>query len=178
MVVIDLAIGRLSFRCRFGLPSPLRPGLLCAVSKLGVFVKFYLPVLGWMALIFYASGDTQSLYHSSQLLKPLMVPNIQADTFRPTVMLARKCAHSAEFAVLALLLWRLFRSWSAPTTGWSWHVARNVWLCVVVYGITDEVHQIFVPSRTPEVQDVLWDALGGAAGLLALWALGRWRKCW
>jgi len=131
-----------------------------------------------MALIFYASGDTRSLYHSARVLEPLMTPNIQADTFRPVVMFARKAAHSAEYAVLALLLWRAFRSLSAQPTGWSWRLARNVWLCVIVYGISDEVHQIFVPSRTPEVLDVYYDALGGAVGLLALWALGRWRKWW
>jgi len=131
-----------------------------------------------MGLIYYASGDTKSLYHSARALEPLMASNIQADTFRPLVMFARKGAHSAEFAVLALLLWRAFRAASAQPTGWSWRLARNAWLCTVVYGISDEVHQIFVPTRKPEAWDVFYDALGGAAGLLALWALGRWRKWW
>jgi VanZ family protein len=148
------------------------------VSKLRVFVKYWLPVLIWMALIFYASGDTKSLYHSARVLEPLMTPNIQADTFRPLVMFARKCAHSAEFAVLALLLWRAFRALSAQPAGWSWRVARNAWLCAVVYGVSDEVHQMYVPPRRPEAWDVFYDAIGAAAGLLALWALGRWRKWW
>jgi len=131
-----------------------------------------------MALIFYASGDTKSLYHSARVLQPIMLPNTKADTFRPVVMVARKCAHSVEFAVLALLLWWALRAISPQPAGWSWRVARNAWLGVVAYGISDEVHQIFVPARTPEAWDVFYDALGGAAGLLALWALGRWRKWW
>ena len=148
------------------------------MSKIKVFAKFWLPVLIWMALIFYASGDTKSLYHSSRVLEPLMAPNIQADTFRPIVMFARKSAHAAEFAVLALLLWRALRARSAQPTGWSWRVARKAWWCAVAYGITDEIHQVFVPTRTPEAWDVFYDGIGGAAGLLALWALGRWRKWW
>ena len=30
----------------------------------------------------------------------------------------------------------------------------------------------------PPCIDVLIDTAGGAAGLLALWAIGRWRKHW
>lgn len=131
-----------------------------------------------MALLFYASGDARSIYHSSRILKPLMLRDVQADKFQPIVKFARKSAHCAEYAVLALLLWRALRALSAQPYGWSWRVARNTWLCVVAYGITDEVHQLFVPTRTAEVRDVLFDAIGGAAGLLALWAVGRWRKWW
>jgi VanZ family protein len=178
MVVRHHAIERLLVHRGFGLRSPLGLGLLCAVSKLRVFAKYWVPVLAWMALIFYASGDTKSLYHSARALAPLMTPNIQADTFRPVVMVARKCAHSAEFAVLALLLWRALRATSAQPNGWCWRVARQAWLWAVCYGIMDEVHQIFVPTRRPEAWDVFYDAIGGAAGLLALWALGHWRKWW
>lgn len=107
-----------------------------------------------------------------------MSPNIEPHKLRPVVMIARKTAHAAEFAVLALLIWRAFRAVSSQPTGWSWPVARNAWLCVVIYGITDEIHQVFVPTRRAEFMDVIYDAAGGAAGLLALWALGRWRKWW
>jgi len=35
-----------------------------------------------------------------------------------------------------------------------------------------------VPTRTALVSDVFIDTTGGAAGLLALWTIGRWRKYW
>jgi len=80
--------------------------------------------------------------------------------------------------VLALLLWRGLRAVSTQTTGWSWRAARQAWFVVVAYAITDEVHQLFVPNRQGSPWDVLIDSIGGAAGLLVLWAVGRWRKWW
>lgn len=39
-----------------------------------------------------------------------------------------------------------------------------------LYGIADEIHQSFVPGRTPDPMDVLVDLIGASAGsLLALW---------
>jgi VanZ family protein len=37
---------------------------------------------------------------------------------------------------------------------------------------------LFVSSRDAAVHDVLIDTAGGAASLLALWIIGRWRKHW
>lgn len=40
------------------------------------------------------------------------------------------------------------------------------WLLAVIYAITDEIHQAFVPGRGPWVVDVVIDALGAFLGLL------------
>ena len=151
------------------------------MSKLKSFVKYWLPVLIWMAVIFSASGDTKSAQRSSRLIEPFIrwfFPNLSQDEIWPIVLFVRKCAHLTEYAILALLLWRALRAVSSKTTGWSWLVARYAWLGVVAYAITDEVHQCFVPTRMGSPWDVLLDSIGGAVGLLALWALGYWRKWW
>jgi VanZ family protein len=151
------------------------------VLKLKSFVKYWLPVLLWMAVIFSASGDTKSTQRSSRILEPLLhffFPNLAPDDIWPIVLFFRKCAHLTVYAVLALLLWRALRSVSKRATGWSWRVARNAWLVVVAYAATDEVHQVFVPGRQGSAWDVLIDSAGGAASLLLLWGLGRWRKWW
>ncbi|MFO1514059.1 MAG: VanZ family protein [Verrucomicrobiota bacterium] len=150
------------------------------MSKFRVLVKYWLPVVGWMVLIFSASGDTKSAYHSSRIIEPFirwLFPHIQPDQIWPIVLFFRKCAHLTEYAVLAVLVWHALRALSGQT-GWPWRVARNAWFCVIAYAITDEVHQMFVPTRQGSPWDVLIDSVGGAAGLLALWAIGRWRKWW
>lgn len=165
----------------FALHNDFAPGLLCAVSRLKSFAKYWLPVVVWMALIFSASGDTDSARRSSRIIEPLvrwLFPHIAEDNIWPIVLFFRKCAHLTEYAVLALLLWRALRLVAAQTTGWSWRVARNAWFLVVLYAITDEVHQMFVPTRMGSVWDVLIDSIGGAGGLLALWAFGCWRNWW
>lgn len=141
----------------------------------------WLPVFIWMVVIFSASADTQSSYHSSRIIEPLLrwlFPHIQPNQIWPVVLIARKCAHLAEYAIFAVLIWRGVRSLSVPNTGWSWRVARNAWFCVVVYAMTDEWHQRFVPTRQSSPWDVVIDSTGGAVGLLLLYAFGRWRKWW
>jgi VanZ family protein len=45
------------------------------------------------------------------------------------------------------------------------HKAIIVFLCVL-YGITDEFHQIFVPGRMPDVKDLVNDAIGSVLAML------------
>ena len=46
-------------------------------------------------------------------------------------------------------------------------------LLAVGYGVTDEWHQSFVPGRTPELRDLLADAVGSTfgAGVVWLWSI-------
>ena len=46
------------------------------------------------------------------------------------------------------------------------------WLAVLLatlYGVTDEVHQRFVPGRTAEVADLIADAVGATAAAGLIW---------
>ena len=173
------ALGKLNYDsdCR-----ARRIRLSSGVLQLRAFCKYWLPVLAWMTLIFSASSDTHSYEHSSRILAPLLrwlFPHISQAAVNSIVLIARKCAHLAEYSVLALLLWRALRpaAKNVPRP-WNWRAARLALLIVALYGATDEFHQLFVPTRTAHVTDVLIDTAGGAAGLLALWLIGRWRKRW
>jgi VanZ family protein len=150
------------------------------VLKLRVFLKYWLPVLLWMTLIFSASSDTNSYAHSSRLIGPLLrwlFPQMPEDTVNLMILIARKSAHLTEFAVLALLFWRaLRRPVKNDPRPWTWREARLVLGLVALYAASDELHQLFVASRDSTVHDVLIDTAGGAAGLLALWLWGRWQK--
>lgn len=68
-----------------------------------------------------------------------------------------KVMHAAAYAVLAALL---SLATGRPALGAA--VALG-------YGVTDEIHQAFVPGRFPSVGDLLADAVGAAlgAGLVA-----------
>jgi VanZ family protein len=133
-----------------------------------------------MLVIFSASGDTHSFQHSSRIIGPVLhwlFPAMSEATIHAIVVFVRKCAHLTEYAILALLFWRMLRK---PVKNdprpWSWrHAAIAVGL-VAVYAATDEFHQLFVPSRDASVRDVLIDTLGGAGGMALLWTIGRWRK--
>jgi len=152
------------------------------VLQLRAFCKYWLPVLIWMALIFMASADSHSYEHSSRLVEPLLrwlFPQLSEAHIHAIHELLRKCAHLGEYSVFALLLWRALRkpAKNVPRP-WIWGEARLTLLMVMCYAATDEFHQQFVPTRTSLVSDVFIDTAGGAAGLLALWLIGRWRKHW
>ena len=73
--------------------------------------------------------------------------------------------HAIEYFLLALLLIRLFLASQSPqpkkSALASWHQA--CWLGVMIaisYGITDEIHQYFVPGRNCSLSDVLADSAG------------------
>ncbi len=135
-----------------------------------------------MGLIFSVSSDTLSFQHSSRIIGPLvrwLFPQLSDTTVAHIVFGIRKCAHLAEYAILALLLWRALRPAAKPKAReWRWSRAGLALAVAALYAATDEVHQSFVPSRQGSVWDVLLDTTGAALALLFLWATGRWRKLW
>lgn len=48
----------------------------------------------------------------------------------------------------------------------------NVAICVV-YGITDEWHQSYVPMRSPDANDLLHDFIGAAAAAVLVYVVGN-----
>ena len=89
------------------------------------------------------------------------------------VFYARKCAHLAEYAVFALLVWRALNHSRNNLAPWSWPKVGGTLLLVFIYAASDEFHQSFVPTRTPRIHDVVIDTIGGAIGLFALWMIQR-----
>jgi VanZ family protein len=150
-----------------------------AVSRARSFLKYWLPVMIWMAVIFTASGDSRSFQRSSRILGPLLrwlFPHLPEETLNGIVTFARKCIHLTVYAILAFLFWRALRKpRKADPRPWSWREAGLAVLLVALYAATDELHQQFVPSRIGSPLDVLLDTLGGFAGMLGVGALWRWR---
>ena len=137
-------------------------------------------MLAWMGLIFSASGDGASFSHSSRIIGPLvrwLFPHVSDEAIHAAVVVIRKCAHLTEYAVLALLLWRaLSQARPVAARPWEWSTAGLALAVTALYAASDEFHQLFVPTRQASVWDVALDTVGGAVGLLGLWALVRWRQ--
>ncbi len=135
-----------------------------------------------MCVIFSASSDQMSFAHSSRIIGPIvrwLFPHLSEETVHTIVVLARKCAHVTEYAILSLLVWRALRKpVRNDTRPWQWKEAARTALLVLLYAASDEFHQLFVPSRQASVVDVLIDTAGGVLALLFIWSLGIWRKRW
>jgi len=133
-----------------------------------------------MAVIFSASADAGSAQHTSRFLAPVLhwlFPHLSAQGIGELVFIVRKIAHVVEYAVLGVLLWWALRSSvRGDPRPWSWRNAGLALGLATLYAASDEVHQLFIPSRQGSAQDVVIDACGAAGGLLLLWLFRRVRK--
>ena len=152
------------------------------MPKLFSFIRYWVPALVWMSVIFSASSDQMSFPHSSRVIAPLvrwLWPQASDAAVHDMVVAVRKGAHLSEFAILALLLWRALAKPARRTPlPWRWPLAFQTVLLVALYASSDEFHQLFVPSRDASVRDVMIDTTGGILGLMVLWMIGRWRRWW
>jgi len=93
-------------------------------------------------------------------------PSSELPVFDWADRIVKKGGHMLGYALLGLSYWRAFdfkaeKRWIA-------------WLLAVLYALTDELHQSFVPGRHPSWWDViLFDNFGA---LIALWLADLCRK--
>lgn len=112
-------------------------------------VSLWGPVAAYMAVIFMASANSN----------PPAPPHV-----------SDKLLHLGAYAGLAVTICRALLGGLSPRL--SWRAAFATLAITTAYGVTDELHQMFVPGRSPDVYDVAADAAGAVAGLIALRAWG------
>ena len=107
------------------------------------FALNWLPLLLYCLLIFI-----QSSYPATQSLSS--IPHMD------------KLAHTGAYALLGFLIFRVFQ-----TTRIRKNAVLLVTLSALVsslYGVSDEIHQYFVPSRSADIADVAADVAGSILG--------------
>jgi VanZ family protein len=121
----------------------------------------------WMLFISFASTAEFSAVNTSTYLRPLVLwffPTLSEAQVATIHFLLRKLGHFAEYAVLAFLARRALITSSRTYLRQHWF--QLALLLVVIYGLLDEFHQSFVPSRTASVYDSAIDIAGGLTVLL------------
>ncbi len=74
----------------------------------------------------------------------------------------RTVAHCLEFMGLSFLMFNaIFATWEKKIT------PLLAFVGTVLYAITDEIHQIFVPGRAFQISDILVDSTGALIGVIA-----------
>jgi VanZ family protein len=132
------------------------------------FLKYWLPVVVWLGVIFFGSTDFMSAEHTSRIIEPFLrwlKPDISPEAIAQVQFFVRKVAHLTEYAILAMLLWRAIYRGTNLTMTMS-ILSVSVWLAATFVAAGDEYHQSFVPSRGAAWGDVLIDSGGAIFGLL------------
>ena len=133
------------------------------------FLSRYLPLAAWLVFISYASSDSFNADNTSRIIGPLVLwlfPNTTPETLTVIHHITRKVAHFTEYAILAYLAARAFRTSPRPVLANRWFIAALA--LVVAYALLDEYHQSFVPSRTGTIYDSFIDIAGGLTALLLI----------
>lgn len=94
----------------------------------------------------------------------------QAQAFGPDADVASSLGHFSEYFVFGALFANAWRLHEPPARAWLLALA-----CASLYGVTDEIHQFFVPTRTPDVADWMVDTCAAAIGAGVSCAVLRWR---
>ena len=120
--------------------------------------------IGWCAFIFYQSGRdaVQSSWESRNLTIFINYIIFKITGLNETVLselVVRTCAHFLEYLVLGFLLYNSFRDKRRVIQSLTLSFAAGL-----LYAATDEIHQYFVPGRSPRITDVGIDWLGVLAG--------------
>lgn len=132
------------------------------------FLKYWLPVLGWLVVTFIGSTNVLSVANTSRFIVPFLLwlkPGMTEEATWRIIVVMRHCAHVGEYMVLALLMWRALR-WGISVSMRMSTLCGVVLLGCALFAASDEFHQTFVKSRTPSVRDVLLDVAGASLGLL------------
>src|SRR5438045_8621912 len=99
------------------------------------FVRYWMPAIVWMALLFIGSTDMLSAEHTSRFLVPFLRwldPGITWATLNLLQTIIRKLGHVMEYAILAALLWRELR----VGTTWKyklWILFRKIWAACAIF---------------------------------------------
>lgn len=113
---------------------------------------YWVPLIGYAGLIFYISSLPQP--HE-------MMPSLFEE-------ISDKVLHLVEYGILGILCYRALRHAGGP---WAAQYPLALAITVsVLYGMTDEVHQAFVPERQAQVGDLIADATGAG---VAAWVWHR-----
>ena len=104
------------------------------------FVYYWLPVIIWAGIIFYFS----SLPHIPQLIIEIMPET--------------SIWHMIEYAILSILLLRAFIN--SKNSTFRENAIYLAILIAILYGITDEIHQHFVPGRVFTYFDIIANSVG------------------
>ena len=120
------------------------------MEKTKVFLFYWLPVVIYCLAIFI-----QSSFPSSEKISQF--PHVD------------KLLHMGGYGLLGILFFRAYK-----TTSLGSNMGRVVLLSILsasLYGVSDEIHQYFVPSRTADIIDALAGTAGSVLGVTACYMI-------
>lgn len=137
----------------------------------------------WCAVIFCLSAQSgaesgETSGRLTEALCRLFMPEFvgfddasRAELISRLQFIVRKGAHFTAYAVLGFLTMQVLLALSSRIRLLPRLFAA--WGGCIIYAVTDEVHQYFVPGRAMQLRDVVIDSCGALFGILIALAVSR-----
>lgn len=120
-------------------------------------------IIIWMITVFNLSNNNGEVSSGISLKIAKIISN-DKNIIKMLEPILRKLAHLSEYIVGGFLFYGLLLTYNLKS--------KAQVLCSgilgIVYSITDEIHQLFIPGRSGQVIDVLIDSLGVCIGISIL----------
>jgi len=110
-----------------------------------ITITYWLPVFLYVVLIFYISS--------------IAAPEL------PITGIDMSLVHIPEFFILSYLI---FRALSKEKMN-PWNTFALAIAISTLYGVTDEIHQLFVPGRYFSIFDIIFNFIGSSLILFKFW---------
>lgn len=131
-------------------------------------VFYWILVVLWMTLIFYLSHQPASKSNELSIGVTEKITGIVGKTnlnieqnIRNFNRIIRKNAHFFAYLILGILTFNGLKD-SKITGGRGFIIALII---CILYAISDEIHQLFIPGRSGQVMDVVIDGMGSLVGI-------------
>jgi VanZ family protein len=122
-----------------------------------------------MGVIFLFSSEGHDVSSSRSDAVIHLIPHASHWSHELLTFITRKLAHSFNYFILGILILNVVRDFIPRTK----RAVILSGLFVMLYAMSDEIHQIFVPGRGPLVTDVLIDSVAGVLGIVLFYGLSR-----
>ncbi len=123
-------------------------------SKSKILLLYWLPLIAYCLLIFIQSG-------------------LPGPERLPSVRFLDKILHFGAYGLLGVLFYRAYRTLPLKNS-------PNLLILIsigsaILYGLSDEIHQYFVPFRNADIMDVVANTIGSICGVYFyhLWRIQR-----
>ena len=125
-------------------------------------------VLIWMAVIFIMSSfNATESSNQSNIIVNIIVNIFNINNINLVSFIIRKLAHFTEYLILGILTYNLINNHNKKT-----YIA--IIICVL-YAISDEIHQMFVPGRSCQILDMTIDSIGSITGIYLLKLINKYK---
>ena len=123
------------------------------------FITHWIPLIIWLSFIFIVS----SIHGSKFQILPF---NTITQVHIEELLSYRQAAfHAGEYCLLVILTYRLLRLKLNQPENFIYLLSFST---SILYAISDEVHQYFVPGRFATLTDLIFDTLGIITGLICI----------